>query len=60
MTGGDIRNAVLKAATAAAAEPGGDAPRAIRQRHLETGVQDVIAGKQVMQQSLFRPRRVRM
>lgn len=53
VTGGDIRNAVLKAATAAALEPGGDAGRAIRQRHLEAGVQDVIAGKRVMQQSLF-------
>jgi SpoVK/Ycf46/Vps4 family AAA+-type ATPase len=53
VTGGDIRNAVLKAATAAALEPGSDAGRAIRQRHLEAGVQEVIAGKRVMQQSLF-------
>jgi AAA+ superfamily predicted ATPase len=53
VTGGDIRNAVLKAATAAALEPGRDAGRAIGQRHLEGGVQDVIAGKRVMQQSLF-------
>ena len=55
VTGGDIRNAVLKAAAAAAAEPGSDAPRAIHQRHLEAGIQDVIAGKRVMQQSLFAP-----
>ena len=53
VTGGDIRNAVLKAATAAALEPGSDAGRAIHQRHLETGAQEVIAGKRVMQQSLF-------
>jgi SpoVK/Ycf46/Vps4 family AAA+-type ATPase len=52
VTGGDIRNAVLKAATAAALEPG-DGPPAIHQRHLEAGMQDVIAGKRVMQQSLF-------
>src|SRR5215213_1545645 len=34
-TGGDIRNAVLKAAMAAAAEPGGDAFKMIQQRHLD-------------------------
>lgn len=55
VTGGDIRNAVLKAATAAALEPGHDTARAIRQHHLEAGIQDVIAGKKVMQQSLFVP-----
>jgi len=53
ITGGDIRNAVLKAAAAAAAEPGSDVTRAIRQRHLESAIQDVIAGKRLMQQSLF-------
>ena len=53
VTGGDIRNAVLKAAAAAAMEPTNGGPLAIRQRHLEVGVQDVIAGKRVMQQSLF-------
>ena len=52
-TGGDIRNAVLKAATAAALEAGDDASRAIRQAHLEAGISDVLAGKRVMQQSLF-------
>ena len=52
-TGGDIRNAVLKAATAAAVEPGDDRGRAIHQRHLEDGIRAVLAGKQVMQQSLF-------
>ncbi len=52
-SGGDIRNAVLKAAMAAASEPGGDASKAIHHRHLEVGIQDVLAGKRVMQQSLF-------
>ena len=53
VSGGDIRNAVLKAAMAAACEPGGDALKAIHHRHLEAGIQDVLAGKRVMQQSLF-------
>jgi SpoVK/Ycf46/Vps4 family AAA+-type ATPase len=53
VTGGDIRNAVLKAAAAAAIEPSNGGPLAIRQGHLEIGAQDVIAGKRVMQQSLF-------
>ena len=53
ITGGDIRNAVLKAATAAATDASHGPARAIRQQHLEGGVQDVIAGKRVMQQSLF-------
>ena len=52
-TGGDIRNAVLKAATAAALEPGDDATRTIRQGHFDAGIRDVLAGKRVMQQSLF-------
>ena len=53
VTGGDIRNAVLKAALAAAAEPGADAQKKITQRHLDEAMGDVIAGKQVMRQSLF-------
>ena len=52
-SGGDIRNAVLKAAMAAASEPGGDALKVIHQRHLEDGIQEVIAAKRVMRQSLF-------
>ena len=52
-TGGDIRNAVLKAATAAALEPGDDASRTIRHAHLEAGIREVLAGKRVMEQSLF-------
>jgi SpoVK/Ycf46/Vps4 family AAA+-type ATPase len=53
VSGGDIRNAVLKAAVAAAAEPGPDASKRIAQRHLVAGIEEVIAGKRVMRQSLF-------
>ena len=53
VSGGDIRNAVLKAAVAAAAEPGPDASKRIAQRHLSAGIEEVIAGKRVMRQSLF-------
>ena len=53
VSGGDIRNAVLKAALAAAAEPGPDSAKRIHQQHLEAGIEDVIAGKRVMRQSLF-------
>jgi SpoVK/Ycf46/Vps4 family AAA+-type ATPase len=52
-SGGDIRNAVLKAAQAAAAEPGNDAFKAIHQHHLQEGMRDVLAGKKVMRQSLL-------
>jgi SpoVK/Ycf46/Vps4 family AAA+-type ATPase len=52
-SGGDIRNAVLKAAQAAAAEPGSDAFKAIHQCHLEEGMREVLAGKKVMHQSLL-------
>jgi SpoVK/Ycf46/Vps4 family AAA+-type ATPase len=52
-SGGDIRNAVLKAALSAAGEPGRDALKAVHQRHLEDGIRDVLAGKRVMRQSLF-------
>jgi SpoVK/Ycf46/Vps4 family AAA+-type ATPase len=55
VSGGDIRNAVLKAALAAAAEPGPDAAKRIHQRHFDAGVQDVIASRRVMRQSLFSP-----
>jgi SpoVK/Ycf46/Vps4 family AAA+-type ATPase len=53
VTGGDIRNAVLKAATAAAGDASHGPVRAVNQRHLEAGVEEVLAGKRVMQQSLF-------
>jgi SpoVK/Ycf46/Vps4 family AAA+-type ATPase len=53
VSGGDIRNAVLKAALAAAGEPGHDSAKAIHQRHLETGIKEVIANGRVMRQSLL-------
>jgi SpoVK/Ycf46/Vps4 family AAA+-type ATPase len=52
-SGGDIRNAVLKAAMSAAAEPGSDGLKAIHQRHFEEGMRGVLAGKRVMQQSVL-------
>jgi SpoVK/Ycf46/Vps4 family AAA+-type ATPase len=51
-SGGDIRNAVLKAALAAAAEPGPSTSRAIRQGHLEQAIRDVMDSKQVMRQTV--------
>ncbi len=54
-TGGDIRNAVLKAALAAAAEDAPAGTHRIAQRHLEAGMRDVLAGKRVMRQSIVGP-----
>lgn len=54
-TGGEIRNAVLKAALAAASEQGGRATKVIRQQHLEDGIREVLDGKRVMRQSLIAP-----
>ena len=56
ISGGDIKNAVLKAAAAAAAEPVSDREKRIHQSHLERAVGDVIAAKEVMRQSLFEER----
>jgi SpoVK/Ycf46/Vps4 family AAA+-type ATPase len=53
VSGGDIRNAVLKAAVGAAAEPGPDSAKRIHQRHFEMAIADVVAAGRVMQQSLF-------
>ena len=53
VSGGDIKNAVLKAATAAAAEPGPDVAKRIHQRHFLQAMEDVVAAKAVMRQSLF-------
>ena len=53
-SGGDIRNAVLKAALAAAAEAGADASKRITQQHLDDAIRDVLGAKRVMRQSLFR------
>jgi SpoVK/Ycf46/Vps4 family AAA+-type ATPase len=55
VTGGDIRNAVLKAAMAAAGEPGPDAAKQIHHRHLDEAIQQVIAAGRVMRQSLLEP-----
>ncbi|GLC23611.1 ATP-binding protein [Roseisolibacter agri] len=52
-SGGDIKNAVLKAAAAAAAEPGVDVGKRIHQRHFVQGIEDVMAAKSVMRQSIF-------
>jgi SpoVK/Ycf46/Vps4 family AAA+-type ATPase len=53
VSGGDIRNAVLKAALAAAAEPGSDLLKSIHQQHFEEGVREVLTAKKVMKQSLL-------
>jgi SpoVK/Ycf46/Vps4 family AAA+-type ATPase len=53
VSGGDIQNAVLKAALAAAAEPIPDAAKKIHQRHFRAGIEQVVASKRVMQQSIF-------
>jgi SpoVK/Ycf46/Vps4 family AAA+-type ATPase len=53
VSGGDIRNAVLKAALAAAAEPGADEGKRIHQHHFIRGMEDVLAGKRVMSQSIM-------
>ena len=52
-SGGDIKNAVLKAAQSATAEPGPDADKRIHQRHFVQGMEEVVAGATVMGQSLF-------
>ncbi|MBW3623722.1 MAG: ATP-binding protein [Armatimonadetes bacterium] len=52
-SGGDIKNAVLKAAQLAAAEPGSDYSKAITQEHFIQGAEQVIASKKVMEQNLF-------
>jgi SpoVK/Ycf46/Vps4 family AAA+-type ATPase len=57
VSGGDIKNAVIKAAGAAAAEPGMEAAKKIHQKHFETAIQDVIAAHDVMQQSVFTEQR---
>jgi len=52
-SGGDIKNAVLKAAQIATTEPGPDAEKRIHQRHFVQGMEEVIAAESVMSQSLF-------
>ncbi len=53
VSGGDIQNAVLKAALSAAAEPIPDSAKRIHQRHFQAGIEQVMASRQVMQQSIF-------
>jgi SpoVK/Ycf46/Vps4 family AAA+-type ATPase len=53
VSGGDIKNAVLKAATMAASEPGADSTKMIRQAQFERAMEEVVSAKSVMQQSLF-------
>jgi SpoVK/Ycf46/Vps4 family AAA+-type ATPase len=52
-SGGDIKNAVLKAAQIATIEPGPDSDKRIHQRHFIQGMEEVIAAQAVMSQSLF-------
>ena len=52
-SGGDIKNAVLKAAQLAIAEPGPDAGKRIAQQHFVGAMQEVVSAKRVMEQSLF-------
>jgi hypothetical protein len=52
-SGGDIKNAVLKAAQIATVEPGPDVDKRIHQRHFIQGMEEVIAAEAVMGQSLF-------
>jgi hypothetical protein len=44
---------VLKAALAAAAEPIPDSSKRIHQHHFEASIEEVVAAKRVMRQSLF-------
>ena len=53
VSGGDIKNAVLKAAAVAAAQPGPELSKRITQSDFESAMEDVLAAKSVMQQSLF-------
>ncbi|MGH7510258.1 MAG: ATP-binding protein [Gemmatimonadales bacterium] len=52
-SGGDIKNAVLKAAQMATLEPGPDSAKRIHQRHFIQGMAEVISAENVMSQSLF-------
>jgi SpoVK/Ycf46/Vps4 family AAA+-type ATPase len=53
VSGGDIKNAVLKAASAAAAEAGPEVGKSIHQRHFEEAMTDVLGAKAVMRQSVL-------
>ena len=45
VSGGDIKNAVIKAAAAAAAEPGAELGKSICQRHFEAATEEVLSAK---------------
>ena len=51
LSGGDIKNAVIKAANMAAAEDDVDYRKRISQRHFEEAARSVVASKEVMDQS---------
>ena len=53
VAGGDIKNAVLKAAQMASAESGPDAEKKIHQRHFVAGIEEVKNSKRVMEQSII-------
>ena len=53
VSGGDIRNAVLKAALAAAAEDGPDELKRIHQQHFINAMDEVVGAKSVMRQSVL-------
>src|SRR5215204_1117038 len=53
VSGGDIKNAVLKAAAAAASESGPDVGKRIHQRHFERAMEDVVGNRRVMRQSVL-------
>jgi SpoVK/Ycf46/Vps4 family AAA+-type ATPase len=53
VSGGDIKNAVIKAAGAAASEPGPDVEKRIAQRHFDGAIKEVISAHSIMQQSVF-------
>jgi hypothetical protein len=55
-SGGDIKNAVLKAAQLATFEPGPDPEKRIHQRHFVQGMEEVMAAQSVMSQSLYEAR----
>lgn len=55
VSGGDIRNAVLKAAQMAAAEDGPDETKRILQKHFVAAIEQVNQSKRVMQQNSVDP-----
>ena len=55
VAGGDIKNAVLKAAQMAAAEQGADEDKLIHQRHLVAAMEQTLKHKEVMQQNAVDP-----